>query len=265
MSVASVIGHLGWLKRPQLLTSFLVLCLLVAASGLVLEGRPPVALPDHLTDRAVKGAVAPTRPPVLPVDCSVKPCVALTFDDGPDRSVTPRILDSLRAHGVRATFYIVGREVAGREDIIRRMYAEGHEIGNHSWDHRDFKDLSDQEMEAEINSTQAAIAAAGVPAPVTFRPPYGSVDNRVRAHVPFPMVRWDVDTEDWLTRNPELVVAHLQHNVHPGSIILMHDKYDATATAVEMTIQALSQQYQLVTVSQLLALSSGDQGQFFNQ
>jgi peptidoglycan/xylan/chitin deacetylase (PgdA/CDA1 family) len=260
---SAVVNHVGWLRRPQLLTSFIALCLLVTAFGIVMQSRAPSTLPGHLAVPAVKGAAIPLRAPLPPVDCTVRPCVALTFDDGPDRQVTPRILDTLRNYQARATFYVVGREVAGKEDILRRMYAEGHEIGNHSWSHQDFKSLHDQDIEREIASTQAVIAGAGVPAPVTFRPPYGAVDDRVRAHVSYPMVRWDVDTEDWLTKDPARVMTHLQQDVRPGSIILMHDRYDATASAVDAAIQALTQQYQLVTVSELLALSPGDQGQFF--
>jgi peptidoglycan-N-acetylglucosamine deacetylase len=143
------------------------------------------------------------------------------------------------------------------------MYHEGHEIGNHSWDHKDFTTLPAAAMRQEWQSTQAAIVGAGVPAPRLFRPPYGAVTPAVKAHMPLTIVRWDVDTEDWLTRDPPSITAHLLGDPHPGAIVLMHDKYIATAQALEPAIIALKQRYQLVTVSQLLGLQAGDQGQYF--
>jgi peptidoglycan-N-acetylglucosamine deacetylase len=199
------------------------------------------------------------------VDCSAKPCMALTFDDGPDPRVTPAILDTLQRHQARATFFVIGREIPGRTGLLQRMYHEGHEIGNHSWNHADFTSLSPAAMRSEWQSTSAALVAAGLPAPTLFRPPYGAVNPAVRLHVPLTLVRWDIDTDDWLTHDPVRIMESLRRDAHPGAIILMHDKYDATALTLETALTELSPYYQFVTVSQLLGLSPGDQGQYFGR
>jgi peptidoglycan/xylan/chitin deacetylase (PgdA/CDA1 family) len=197
------------------------------------------------------------------VDCALKPCIALTFDDGPNPEVTPQILDILTRQEVKATFFIVGMRVPGQESLLRREHREGHEIGNHSWSHPDLSTLSPEDAERQIQATQQVIAAAGVPAPKILRPPYGAVNEMVAAHNNLSIVRWNVDPEDWKIQDPGLIDQALLSHVHPGSIILLHDIYPTTVAAVEPAIQALKPQYQFVTVSQLLDLTPGDQGQFF--
>jgi peptidoglycan/xylan/chitin deacetylase (PgdA/CDA1 family) len=198
-------------------------------------------------------------------DCSVLPCIALTFDDGPDRRITPQVLDMLAREGIKATFFLVGREVPGKEDLVRRIYAEGHEIGNHTYNHPRLTQLSGEAIEAEVAATQAAIARAGVPLPEIMRPPYGDVSPLVRAHVQLPMIRWDVDTEDWKTRDAVLIYQHLLQYAHPGAVMLLHDTHQSTVDALGPALQALRAQYQFVTVSQLLGVSAGDQGQYFSR
>lgn len=249
-----------WLARPQFLAGFIALCLLV--SGCSLFARPaPLAVTTAAIHPHVKGAIAPPSP----LDCAVVSCLALTFDDGPDRAITPQVLDILQRQQVPATFFLVGREVPGREDIVRRMYREGHEIGNHSYNHADFTKLTPSQMRVEVQATQQVIASAGVPTPRIFRPPYGAVDPIVRAVVTLPMIRWDIDTDDWSTKDTAKVTEHLMHQAHAGGIILMHDRYQASVDALEPAIQSLKQTYQFVTVSQLMELSPGDQGQFFGR
>jgi peptidoglycan/xylan/chitin deacetylase (PgdA/CDA1 family) len=252
------------MRHPQLFAAFIVSCLLVAAWGNFAQAQPPVSLERHATAQ-LKGA-AIVRPPVLPTpDCTIRPCIALTFDDGPDRATTPVILDVLARQQVVGTFFLVGREVPGHEDLVRRIYQEGHELGNHTWNHADMTKLSPAAIKAEWQHTQAAIVRSGVPAPQIFRPPYGAVNPSVRSHMPLTIVRWDVDTQDWMTRDPAKITEHLLHDTHPGAIVLMHDTIVATTAALEPAILELKQHYQLVTVSHLLGLQAGDQGQYFSR
>ncbi|HYH75876.1 MAG TPA: polysaccharide deacetylase family protein [Candidatus Saccharimonadales bacterium] len=255
--------NVQWLVRPQFLAGFTLLCLVVWGMGL--HGRPQPLPAITVAPSQVKGAIAPAFAARQSPDCAVVACLALTFDDGPDRRITPQVLDTLQRQQVRATFFLIGREVPGKEDIVRRMHAEGHEIGNHSYNHADFTKLTPEAMQAELQSTQQVIAGAGVPVPRIFRPPYGAVTPAVRAHVGLPMIRWDIDTDDWLSKDPAKITEHLIHDTHPGGIILMHDKYHATLDALEPAIQALKQHYQFVTISELQGLSAGDQGQFFGR
>src|SRR5690606_12208163 len=117
------------------------------------------------------------------VDCSREACLALTFDDGPSAKHTPRILDLLDTHDAKATFFVVGQQVPGNEALLRRMHASGHEIGNHTWNHRKINELTPQELKDDIARTQQVVAEAGVPAPRLFRPPYGLFNATIRSHV----------------------------------------------------------------------------------
>ena len=189
--------------------------------------------------------------------------VALTFDDGPHPEHTPAILDVLARQKVKASFFVLGMLVPGQEATLRRMHHDGHEIGNHSWNHPDLTTLTPEQAEEQIQSTQRVIAAAGVPAPRILRPPYGAVNDMVTASNHLSIVRWNVDPEDWKYQDAPTILAGTLAQARPGAIILMHDIYPSTVAALEPAIVTLKQQYQFVTASQLLDLTPGDQGQFF--
>lgn len=249
-------GFFRWLKHPQLLVCFVALCLLCGAFGSLLRSVPVGNF--IVTPQAAAAHAAPVA-----VDCSAVPCISLTFDDGPSPDVTPRILDILAHEQVKATFFVVGCNIAGHESILRRAYADGHEIGNHSWDHPDLTMLAPDQVEDQLRATQRAVAASGVPVPRLVRPPYGSINEVVAAHNHLAVVRWNVDPEDWKSQDPALITEMLLAQVRPGSIILLHDIHPATAAAVEAVLPVLKQKYHLVTVSQLLNLTPRDQGQYF--
>lgn len=187
------------------------------------------------------------------------PYIALTFDDGPHPTHTPRLLNILKAHNVKATFYVTGQNAARYPHIIRRMVADGHEIGNHTWSHPNLTKLSDNQVKSQIDRSNVAIAnAAGVKAR-TFRPPYAAMTSRQRAGVKaqygYPIVFWSVDPRDWKDRNASLVTSRILNQTKRGSIILLHDIHASSVAAVPNTINGLlSKGYQFVTVSQLLAL-----------
>jgi peptidoglycan/xylan/chitin deacetylase (PgdA/CDA1 family) len=239
----------------------MVACLCVGAFGSLVQSVPYASLATpHKARPEVKGVAI-----VPPPECSLKPCIALTFDDGPSDLVTPQVLDILARNQVKATFFLVGQHVPGREPLVHRMYLEGHEIGNHSWNHADFTKLSPSEVDMQLRLSQAAIAGAGVPAPRVFRPPYGAVNPMVQSHVGMTIVRWNIDPEDWRSKNAAEIQAKVFHDARPGGIILMHDTDQATAAALDPVLQTLKQQYQFVTVSELLKLTPGDQGQYFGR
>lgn len=252
--------NFGWMRHPSVVVGFASLCLFFGALGSSLAR--PLPPPTEIPPRPhVKGAKLP--PPVP--DCAATPCLALTFDDGPDGAVTPLILDVLARHQVKATFFVVGSHVAGRETILQREYLEGHEIGNHTWNHPDLSKLSPEGVVEQLQRTQATIAAAGVPAPRVVRPPYGVIDPMIMGHNHLTVVRWNVDPEDWKIRDPQKIFEHIVASARPGAVILLHDLYPSTAVAVDMAVQTLKPQYQFVTASQLLDLSPGDQGQYFGR
>jgi peptidoglycan/xylan/chitin deacetylase (PgdA/CDA1 family) len=247
----------------------------LAVWGLLAIALPPsgTILPKHPVHPATgDGGLATLPQPkhavqgaMKPVDCSRQACLALTFDDGPDSHVTPQVLDILRRHKVRATFYVVGSRVAGNEALLRQMYQDGHEIGNHSWNHADLTTLNAMQIQQQISSTQAAVAGAGVPPPTTFRPPYGAVNAVVRANVPLTIVRWNVDPEDWNAKEAKDVVSKVESTAKPGAVIDMHDIHQQTADALDQLLNDFAPKYQLVTVSELFNLPPGQRGEFFGR
>lgn len=187
--------------------------------------------------------------------------VALTFDDGPNPQHTPRLLDMLRRRNVKATFYVIGKSVAAHPEIVRRTVAEGHEIGNHTWNHPNLKTLSDDKVSWELDKTRDAIISATGVQPRTMRPPYGSLAMHQREWIyrkyGYPTVLWDVDPLDWKKPGSSVVAHRLISGTRNGSILLVHDLHGQSVDAIPQTIDALLRQgYQFVTVSQLIALGA---------
>lgn len=201
---------------------------------------------------------SPTSTPTLtrpPVDCTKEKCVALTFDDGPGPD-TPKLLDTLKAENVPATFLLVGKSVATYPDTVAREFKEGHSLGVHTWNHPQLTKLPDDKIVKEITSTADAIKKAAPNAQITFtRPPYGAFNPRVISvlkSLNHAAVIWDVDTLDWKHRDPNAVLTQVQQQTKPGSIILMHDIHPTSIQAVPAIIKYLrSQGFTMVTVPEL--------------
>jgi len=189
--------------------------------------------------------------------------VAMTYDDGPHPQNTPRLLDMLRERNIRATFYVIGRNVDLYPAVVRRIVAEGHEIGNHSYTHRSLTTLSDASVRDEINKTQEAIRrAAGVTAR-TLRPPYGAFRQNQRQatynDMGLPTILWSVDPLDWKRPGPAIVSQRIVSGVTPGAIVLSHDLHSQTVDAMPATLEALMQKgYKFLSVSQLIAMKPAE-------
>src|SRR5213079_2638593 len=106
------------------------------------------------------------------------PYVAMTFDDGPSAVLTPKLLDLLAAHHIKATFFVIGENVAEHQEIVARAAKEGHEIGNHSWSHPNFGKMSQESVRSQVQRTDDAIKSATGKRPTLLRPPYGSITER---------------------------------------------------------------------------------------
>lgn len=192
--------------------------------------------------------------------------VALSFDDGPHAAGTGPLLDVLADRGVRASFFLIGRELAGAPELGRRIAAAGHEIGNHSWSHQRMLFKSPAFMAEELARTDALIRAAGHLGPIHFRPPYGkrlAILPWVLAQQQRLTVMWDIEPESdpSVDRNTDAIVRHVLERVQPGSIILLHPMYpsrNATLAAVPRIIDALhAQGWRFVTVEEMRRLSAG--------
>jgi peptidoglycan/xylan/chitin deacetylase (PgdA/CDA1 family) len=190
-----------------------------------------------------------------------EPLVALTFDDGPVAGDTEAILEILAAEDVRATFFVTGAELAENLEAGRRIAAAGHELGNHTYSHRQMVGVGYDTVQAEIERTDALIRATGYAGPIHVRPPYGKrfimLPYYLRAHNRR-TIYWDVEPESYtdIVGDSERIAAHVLENVRPGSVVLLHvmgENRAAPRQAVPGIIEALSDRgYRWVTVSELL-------------
>lgn len=180
-------------------------------------------------------------------------CIALTFDDGPHKIYTPKLLEGLRKRGVHVTFFLIGQNIDGNEDIIRQMKEDGHLIGNHSQNHMQLTGERTMEACDQINRTNEKIKSITGETPAYVRPPFGSWSEELEGMVPMRVVLWNVDPLDWKTQNKNRIVRHIVSHAEDGSIILLHDVYDASVEAALEVIDTLAAEgYNFVTVDELL-------------
>lgn len=187
-----------------------------------------------------------------------KPMIALTFDDGPYASVGNRIMDSMEQYNGRATFFVVGNRVADYKTEIKRMHDNGHEIANHTYDHKNLSKLSADEIVSQVELCNQAVAAITGESPRLVRLPGGSKNSTVLGNVHYPIILWNIDTLDWKMKNADKSVEAVLGKVKDGDIILMHELYKSSGDAAVRMIPALSEQgYQFVTVSELIRFRGG--------
>ena len=201
-----------------------------------------------------------------------KPMVAITYDDGPNPKSTPRILDTLEQYNAVATFFDLGQLVNSYPDIVRREEAIGCEVGNHTYSHKNLNTLTDAEIQEEINNSEDAFIKALGHKTVLFRPPYGNSNITVRENWNYPIIKWNVDSLDWKTRDRDKILSEIRKiNNYDGHIILLHSIYGTTADATEILVpELIDRGYQLVTVSELAfykghtTLQTAEEYRFFN-
>lgn len=209
-----------------------------------------------LCTSSLRGASLDARPAV---DCSVAKCVALTFDDGPSWP-TPILLDTLADYRVPVTFFQVGQMVDAHGSYSRRAYVEGHQVANHTWDHKQLTLLTRAQQQWEVDVTDNELNQHRVPDTALLRPPYGSYDANTR-RLGLPLVIWDVDPRDWEgPATTSQVYSRVMSAVRPGSIVLQHDIHISSVNAVPAIVRdLLAQDYVPVTVSELVpGLQAGD-------
>lgn len=222
--------------------------------------KPPAAAPVQPGTPAVSAPAAPAAPKITVSQCNVEgPYIAITFDDGPHGTNTPRLLDMLKQRKLRATFFMVGQCVAEYPAIVKRMVAEGHEVANHSWSHPQLSSMTEASVREQLQKTHDAIIAACGVAPKTMRPPFGAFTARQRAwshgEWGYRCILWDVDPLDWKVRNAEHVKNEILKRAVPGSIILAHDIHKTTIDAMPETLDGLlAKGFKFATVTELLAM-----------
>ena len=188
-----------------------------------------------------------------------QPVIAMTFDDGPSAVLTPRLLDILKQRNIKVTFFVLGQLVQEHPEILQRAVAEGHEIGNHSWDHKALNKLGEGGLRHELADTSAEITKATGKPVTLMRPPYGATNARLNRSIEkeygMKVILWSVDPLDWKRPGPQVVSQRILKETQPGAIILSHDIHPGTIEAMPATLDALlAKGYKFVTVSELLAM-----------
>ncbi|MCD8124449.1 MAG: polysaccharide deacetylase family protein [Lachnospiraceae bacterium] len=182
------------------------------------------------------------------------PAVALTFDDGPQKNSTDAILDVLEEYDAHATFFIVSDNISNNSDVLKRQVELGCELGTHTSSHADLTTLDDEAFEEEVSGSISQIEEASGGEVTLIRPPYGSLNDEVKEKLELPIILWSIDTLDWKTRDASRTYKKVKNQVSEegGDILLFHDIYDETASAIEKVVPWLVKKgYKLLTVSEL--------------
>lgn len=185
----------------------------------------------------------------------VRPVVALTFDDGPNASSTPILLDGLKERKVRATFFLIGENIekGENEKIVKRMYEEGHLIGNHTYTHCNLSKLETGEAKKELEQTDTVIEKITGKQPAFARAPYGELPVDSEQDLSRIYIGWTVDPLDWMTEDAGAVVKTVVEEINPGDVILLHDCYPSSVQAAIRIVDLLQGKgYEFVTVDHLI-------------
>ena len=213
------------------------------------EGKPPVA---NATFDELKQYDA------YYAENTEEKVIYLTFDCGYENGNTATILDALKKHNAPATFFVVGSRVPSYQAEIKRMHNNGHEIGNHTYEHKYLNKLNAAQIRSQIDRCNQTVAAVTGEVPALVRLPGGNKNNTVLANINQPIIMWNIDTLDWKTRNAASSVQKVLGSVKDGDIVLMHELYTASGDAAVTLIPALTERgYQLVTVSELARFRGG--------
>lgn len=190
---------------------------------------------------------------VSPVFQIEKPRVAVTFDDGPCAFCTGELLDGLKERNIHATFFLIGENIEGKEDLVLRMAREGHLIGNHTYTHVQLNRIPIGQAREEILKTSNKIYEITGVYPSYIRPPYGAWPKNLDLEVEMFPVMWNIDTLDWKNKNISSILGIVEKQIKDGSIILMHDSYPTSVEAALKIIDELKKAgYLFVTVDELL-------------
>ncbi|SKA89867.1 Peptidoglycan/xylan/chitin deacetylase, PgdA/CDA1 family [Prosthecobacter debontii] len=228
----------------------------------------PVLQDNPLARRLNNPSSMPTVPPAgakisySQVNITEK-VLAMTFDDGPHPTLTPKLLDILKARNIKCTFFVIGKSAKAYPNIIKRMIAEGHEVANHTWTHASLTSRSDAQIRNELQMSEDALVAVANYRPHLIRPPYGAINTRIKqlmfSEFGYSTILWSVDPQDWRRPGVSVVTSRLVNGAHPGAIMLAHDIHPPTIEAMpSMFDQLLAKGYQFVTVSQLLNMEKAN-------
>jgi len=216
----------------------------------------------RIPQRLMSGAMRAAMGTITHVETE-EAVAALTFDDGPHPVYTPRLLDILARHRARATFFMIGENAARYPDLVRRVAAAGHAIGNHSWNHPRMPSLASAERRIQIRKCAHAIAPYGSR---LFRPPRGLQTKASRLDTLWlrhRVITWSIQADDWMPHDAIWTADHLERHIKPGSIILLHDMLwdlsvkeaadrSAMLEGLDRFLDRMRGRYRFLTVPELL-------------
>lgn len=182
-----------------------------------------------------------------------KPMVAMTFDDGPNYDKTKDLADHFAANNGRATYFMLGSRIENDPDLVLYLHNNGHEIANHSYNHKNFTKINDEELAFQTDGVNKIIKELTQQEKILMRTPYGSSNGHVRSKVSNPLILWEVDPEDWKYRDKAIVYNNMKNHMYDGAIILLHDLYETSTAAAKQLIDNYKDDYQFVTVSEMFA------------
>lgn len=192
---------------------------------------------------------------------TIEPYLAITFDDGPNKIQTIKVLDILSKYEIKATFFVIGENVDYQRDILRKVYKQGHEIGNHFYTHDNINELTKEQIKENIVKNNKLIKEVTGYTPTIVRPPYGIVNDDLKevcAELNMKIILWtaDKDSKDWDGTKDSEIINNLTKKVSNGDIFLFHDsnkKYTNTLSSIDVIIPTLKKKgYKWVTISKLL-------------
>lgn len=186
--------------------------------------------------------------------------IALTFDDGPHPVKTEMILNVLRKYNVKGTFFTIGQNAERYPEVLQKVMAEGHEIANHTYDHKSIYKLNESELQLSVRKCSKIIYEITGEEPKLFRPPEGFMNDNIARFMDsegYNVILWKIDTYDWKGRSSEDIYQTVTTKINCGDIILMHDyiwRKSHTPEALDIIIpKLLSEGYEFFTVSELIA------------
>ncbi|MFA5536920.1 MAG: polysaccharide deacetylase family protein [Bacillota bacterium] len=190
--------------------------------------------------------------------------IALTFDDGPDDDTTVQVLDVLKKHKIKATFFVIGKRIEEAKDVFQRMVDEGHVVGSHSWSHPDLVKLNEKGVEEELIRVEELVSKIAGYKMSLFRSPYGSLTRenvKQIADLGYKIIAWNVDSLDWKGLSKAEVQTNILENLRNGSIVLQHsaggpgEDLSGSVQALPVIIDTLQKEgYKFVTVPELLGI-----------
>lgn len=185
-----------------------------------------------------------------------KKVIAITFDDGPS-IYTEQLLNTLKKEDWKVSFFVLGSRVKEYPDIVKKMYEDGHEIGSHTYNHLNLKNLSKNEVSNEISKTNKIIEETIGKTPEFIRPPYGNTNDTIKAIGNMITILWSVDTEDWKSKNADSVYSEIIKNSKDGSIILLHDLYKTSIDGALRAMKELQKEgYEFLTINEMFKLKN---------